>query len=156
MTRALTLTVTLLCALLLALAGAVGVPHRDLSPQQEARAQRVGDSLRCPVCRGLPITESPNDLSAQMLREVRDQVALGRSDDQIRAYFTTRFGDTVLLDPPRRGVTLLLWLLPLAALVFGAAALVRYLRSAARAPDAPDAALLARVERDLATRKDLS
>ncbi|WP_084474465.1 cytochrome c-type biogenesis protein, partial [Deinococcus pimensis] len=110
----------LLVACLLVLAGAVTPPHRDLTPQQETRAQRVGDNLRCPVCRGLPITESPNDLSAQMMREVRDQVAAGRSDDQIYDYFAARFGDTVLLDPPRRGVTLLLWLVPLAALALGA------------------------------------
>jgi len=80
-----------------------------LTAAQEARAQAVGRTIRCPVCQGLPITESPSDLSQSMLRDLRGQVAAGRSDDQITTYFAQRYGDTVLLDPPRRGVNLLLW-----------------------------------------------
>lgn len=121
-----------------------------LTPPQEARALRLGDTLRCPVCRGLPITESPNELSAQMLREVREQVAAGRSDDQIYAYFAARFGENVLLNPPKRGLNLALWTLPALALAFGAFLLARFLRGASKPQEeAPSAELLARVERDL-------
>lgn len=122
----------------------------QLSAAQEARALRLGDTLRCPVCRGVPITESPNELSAQMLRSVREQVAAGQSDAQIYAYFAVRFGENVLLDPPKQGLNLTLWALPALALAFGAVALIRYLRAAGRAPiDTPDDDLLSRVERDV-------
>ncbi len=120
-----------------------------LTPAQESRAQRIGDQIRCPVCRGLPVTESPNELSTEMLREIREQVAAGRTDDQIYAYFASRFGENVLLNPPRRGLTLALWVLPVVALLGGAYGLARYLRSASRTPQGADPALLARVDRDL-------
>lgn len=96
-----------------------GAPVRPLSTAQEAQAQAIGRTIRCPVCQGLPITESPSDLSRQMLRELREQVGAGQNADQITTYFAARYGDTVLLDPPRRGVNLLLWLGPLAALLLG-------------------------------------
>ena len=137
----------LVAALLLTVCGVAFAV--TLSPAQESRAQRIGDQIRCPVCRGLPVTESPNELSTEMLREIREQVAAGRSDEQIYAYFASRFGENVLLNPPRRGLTLALWIVPFIALAGGAYALARYLRSASRAPEAPDATLLARVERDL-------
>ncbi|WP_188964232.1 cytochrome c-type biogenesis protein [Deinococcus aquiradiocola] len=115
-----------------------------LTAVQEARAQAVGRTIRCPVCQGLPITESPSDLSQSMLRDLRGQVAAGRSDDQITTYFAQRYGDTVLLDPPRRGVNLLLWAGPVVAAVLGGAWLLSYLRARERqAAPTPDAGPLA-------------
>jgi cytochrome c-type biogenesis protein CcmH len=105
-----------------------GAPVQALSPAQEARAQVIGRTIRCPVCQGLPITESPSDLSQQMLRELREQVRAGQSADQITTYFAARYGNTVLLDPPRRGVNLLLWLGPLAAALAGGGWLLSTLR----------------------------
>ncbi|EYB66330.1 MULTISPECIES: cytochrome c-type biogenesis protein [Deinococcus] len=98
-----------------------------LTPEQEARTERLGNNLRCPICTGLPITESTNDLSVQMLREVRQQVAAGRGDREIYAYFAARYGNFVLLDPPKEGSNLLLWGAPLAALAVGGAVLGRFL-----------------------------
>jgi cytochrome c-type biogenesis protein CcmH len=106
-----------------------GAPVQALSPAQEARAQVIGRTIRCPVCQGLPITESPSDLSQQMLRELREQVQAGQSSDQITTYFAARYGDTVLLDPPRRGVNLLLWLGPLAAALAGGGWLLSTIRA---------------------------
>ena len=92
------------------------------------------------MCQGLPITESPSDLSQQMLRDLREQVVAGRSRDQITGYFAARYGDTVLLDPPRRGVNLLLWLGPLLAFVLGGGWLLGYLRrNRAALPEVPGA-----------------
>ena len=104
-----------------------GPPTQALSPAQEVRAQAIGRTIRCPVCQGLPITESPSDLSQQMLRELRAQVRDGQDADQITTYFAARYGDTVLLDPPRRGVNLLLWLGPLAAALLGGGWLLNHL-----------------------------
>ncbi len=109
-----------------------GAPARALSPAQEARAQAIGRTIRCPVCQGLPITESPSDLSQQMLRELREQVGAGQGADQITTYFAARYGDTVLLDPPRRGANLLLWLGPLAAALLGGGWLLNSVRTRGR------------------------
>ncbi|PYE55871.1 cytochrome c-type biogenesis protein [Deinococcus yavapaiensis] len=127
---------------------------QNLTPTQERRAQRIGDNLRCPVCSAVPITHSPSELSQNMMREVRAQIAAGRSDTDIYAYFSSRFGETVLLDPPMRGVNLALWAIPGVALLGGSFLLARYLRGASSAPrgEGVDEALVARVERDL--RKD--
>lgn len=111
------------------LLGSVTVAQ-PLSSAQEAQAQAIGRTIRCPVCQGLPITESPSDLSQQMLRELREKVVAGQNADQITTYFAARYGDTVLLDPPRRGVNLLLWLGPLAALLLGGWWLLGYLKRA--------------------------
>lgn len=87
-----------------------GGPKPDRAAALEAR-------LRCPTCKTVSIAESPSETAASMRRIVAEQVAAGRSDEEIIAYFTNRYGAWVLLDPPRRGSTLLLWLLPPAAAV---------------------------------------
>ncbi|WP_019585768.1 cytochrome c-type biogenesis protein [Deinococcus apachensis] len=107
-----------------------------LTPAQEARAQHLGSNLRCPICTGVPITESPNDISREMLREVREQVAAGRSDRDVYAYFAARYGNFVLLDPPKEGSNLLLWGAPLAALAAGGAVLWGFLYRKRSAPEA--------------------
>ena len=127
--RLLALLLALACTFSLARTGAPtqGAP---LTAPQEAQAQAIGRTIRCPVCQGLPITESPSELSQQMLRELREQVVAGQNANQITSYFAARYGDTVLLDPPRRGVNLLLWLGPLAALLLGGWWLLGYLKRA--------------------------
>ncbi|ADV66799.1 cytochrome c-type biogenesis protein [Deinococcus maricopensis] len=137
-----------LLALLLCLAGVA----LALTPAQEGRALSIGNRLRCPVCQGLPITESGNTISKQMLREVREQVQSGRSDADIFAFFATRYGDTVLLDPPKSGVNLLLWGLPAVMFAIGGAVLFGYLRRARLPVTAPDVSpeALARVDAELA------
>ncbi|MFC4639582.1 cytochrome c-type biogenesis protein [Deinococcus hohokamensis] len=108
-----------------------------LTPSQEARAQTLGDNLRCPICTGVPITESTNDISREMLREVREQVAAGRSDREVYRFFAARYGNFVLLDPPKEGSGVLLWGAPLLALGAGGAVLWRVLRR--RPPGSPAA-----------------
>ncbi|KEF35067.1 cytochrome C biogenesis protein [Deinococcus sp. RL] len=99
-----------------------------LTPEQAARAEAIGQNLRCPICTGEPITQSTNDLSRDMMRDVREQVAAGRTDAEIYSYFAARYGNFVLLNPPREGVGLLLWGAPLAALGAGGFVLWRFLR----------------------------
>lgn len=100
---------------------------------QEAAAQPVkmddpvvlslGARLRCPVCQGMPIGESPAPMAQDMMREVRRmRLEEGQSEDQIAAHFTARYGTWVLLDPPTSGFGLLVWLLPPAALMLGVGA----------------------------------
>ncbi|QNG55911.1 cytochrome c-type biogenesis protein CcmH [Pseudonocardia petroleophila] len=84
------------------------------------RAQDLAESLRCPVCQSVSIADSPSEQAVAMRQVVAEQVAQGRSDEEIVAFFRARYGDWVLLDPPTRGVTLALWLVPPVAAVLGA------------------------------------
>ncbi len=85
------------------------------------RVLALGTRIKCPVCQGESIAESPAETSTAMMQVVAEKVAAGESDDQIIRYFTDRFGSGILLDPPFRGRTLALWLTPLAALAAGVA-----------------------------------
>lgn len=128
----------------------------SLTANQEARAVAIQENLRCPLCdTGESISESRADISAKMRSSVREQVAAGRSDSDIYAYFAARYGNFVLLDPPKTGRNLLLWGAPLAALAAGGAALWAFLRRrpgvAADAPlthEEPFDPFLAQVQRD--------
>lgn len=83
----------------------------------------LGVRLRCPVCQGMPIGESPAPMAQDMMREVRRlRLEEGQSEEAIAAHFTARYGTWVLLDPPKTGFGLLVWLLPPAALMLGVGA----------------------------------
>lgn len=84
------------------------------APAQD-RAYALEQRLRCPTCKSVSIAESPSETAASMRQIVAEQVAEGRSDQEIIAYFKDRYGDWILLDPPLRGQTLMLWLLPVVA-----------------------------------------
>ncbi|WP_245895989.1 cytochrome c-type biogenesis protein [Deinococcus irradiatisoli] len=95
--------------------------------------QRVGSSIRCPICQDvLPITESGNDISKRMLAEIAAQVQAGQSDAQIYDYFRARYGQRVLLRPSNDAAGVLLWAVPALALLLGGGALAGYLRGPAR------------------------
>ncbi|WP_415787732.1 cytochrome c-type biogenesis protein CcmH, partial [Deinococcus saxicola] len=107
---------------------------------QEQRAVAIQKNLRCPLCdTGESIAESRSDISIKMRESVREQVVDGRSDSEIYTFFSVRYGNFVLLDPPKTGRNLLLWGAPLLALGGGGAALWAFLRRRGPAP-APDAA----------------
>ena len=105
-----------------------------LTPAQQAQVSRIGGSIRCPICRDvLPITESGNDISHQMLAEISAQARAGQTDNQIYAYFRERYGQRVLLRPPVDWAGTLLWALPVLALLLGGGALFGYLVGQRRA-----------------------
>ncbi len=96
----------------------------DGSSTETDRVEALAERLRCPVCQSESIAASTSQ-TARALREViAEQVADGRSDAEIESYFVGIWGEWVLLDPPARGRTLLLWLLPLAGAGIGVAAIV--------------------------------
>ena len=101
------------------------------------RVQELAQQLRCPVCKSVSIAESPSDTATAMRQIVAEQVAAGRSDTAIIGYFRARYGDWVWLDPPARGTTLLLWLLPVGAALSGAAAVAGRVRRRSQ-PSTPD------------------
>lgn len=93
-------------------------PDRPLpDAAQEARARALFEDIRCVVCQHEAITDSPAGIAADMRRLVREQIAAGRTDEQVRSDLVRRYGDFVLFTPPLRLSTWLLWFGPLAALV---------------------------------------
>lgn len=113
------------------------------------RGYELQQRLRCPVCTSVSIAESQSDTAVAMRRAVDEQIAAGRSDAQIIDYFRARYGDWVLIDPPARGPTLLLWLLPAAVALAGLAAVLARSRRTQPAIDL-SAADRARVDAALA------
>jgi len=85
----------------------------------EDRVNVLGSRIKCPVCQGEAIGDSPSETSAAMMEIVKEKVAAGETDAQIVDYFTARYGNGILLDPPFSGRTLLVWLLPALAVVGG-------------------------------------
>ena len=107
-----------------------------LDPPREARVQALGKQLRCPMCQGLSIADSGSSAARAQMDKVRELVAAGKTDQEIRTYFISRYGEWALLDPPARGMNLLVWLLPLALLVCGGLAIARTMRRPVPAPAA--------------------
>jgi cytochrome c-type biogenesis protein CcmH len=89
----------------------------------EARTAAVASTLRCPVCQGESIQDSPAELAQQMRAVVRDRLRAGETPDQIRAYFVSKYGEWILLEPTSSGLNVLLYVLPV-LLVIGGLALV--------------------------------
>lgn len=113
-----------------------------LDPPREARVQALGKQLRCPMCQGLSIADSSSSAARAQMDKVRELVAAGKSDQEIRDYFTSRYGEWALLEPPASGMNILVWILPLLLLVGGGLAIARTMRRPV--PPAPPAAPEAR------------
>ena len=97
--------------------------------------------LRCPVCQGLSVADSPAEGAKLMKNRIREFVAAGYSDDQICTYFVARYGEWVLLEPPRKGIHWVLWLGPFGLLALGGASVVslrtRKARTSQASPEPP-------------------
>lgn len=94
------------------------------TPSESERARALDLQLRCPVCQGVSIADSPSVSAAQMRAVVRERLAAGATDDEVKGYFVARFGAWVLLAPSGDGLGALLWVVPGASMSAGAIALV--------------------------------
>lgn len=101
-------------------------------PVAEKRLQALSEELRCLVCQNQTIADSNAELAQDLRREVRLMIKDGKSDKEIVDFMVTRYGDFVLYRPPVKGITYLLWGGPIALLLFGLYALLRYMRQRAR------------------------
>ncbi len=131
---------TMLIALLLALVPASPVQAIDpdemfADPAKEARTREVGKELRCLVCQNQSIFDSNSGLARDLRMVVRERIEAGDDDDQIVAFVAERFGDYVLLNPPVKQTTLVLWVAPLVFLLAALALGAGYLRSRNPIPD---------------------
>lgn len=119
-----------------------GLPS-DLPPPGPAPASEdveritydVASGLRCPVCQGLSVADSPSHTAVAMKDRVRFLVQVGYTPEQIDAYFVARYGEWVLLAPPASGLTWILWLAPVVLL--GVGVLTAASMTVRRAPPAP-------------------
>ena len=121
----------LLAAVLAALAGPAGAVNPDeqlADPALEARAREVSRELRCVVCQNQSIDDSDATLARDLRILLRERIAAGDTDEQAKAFIAARYGSFVLLKPPMKGDTLVLWFGPLAVLLAGAAGVFFYLR----------------------------
>jgi cytochrome c-type biogenesis protein CcmH len=123
-----------LAAIALPLHAADAVPtERD--PVAESRAVRLSEKLRCLVCQNQTIAESNAELALDLRRQIHEQIAAGKTDDEILGYMTARYGDFVLYQPPVKSTTLLLWGGPALLLIVGFFVLMRVLRARRMQPE---------------------
>lgn len=85
----------------------------------EEEERKIAADLRCVVCQNLSVADSPSEMAQQMRAIIREQLEQGKTPEEIKAYFVSKYGDWVLLAPPAQGFGLLIWILPFAALGCG-------------------------------------
>lgn len=90
----------------------------------DRQTREVASVLRCPVCQGLSIQDSPSDLSQEMKGIVRAQLKAGKSPDEVKAYFVSKYGEWILLEPKAHGMNWLVYLAPFFLLVGGGALII--------------------------------
>ena len=124
----------LLSLLLLCLLASVAIAQVQTEDQPsddpvvEQRLARLSRELRCLQCRNQTLAESPSDLAADLRREIRVQIRAGKSDQEIIAFLTQRYGDFILYRPRVTATTYLLWFGPFVLLLGGLALLFYYIR----------------------------
>jgi len=99
-----------------------GIPDSIL----DVRTAEVASTLRCPVCQGESLQDSPSELAQQMKSVVRERLRQGETPDQVRAYFAGRYGEWILLEPKMTGLNVLLYVLPV-FLILGGLVLIVFL-----------------------------
>ena len=100
-------------------------PNED--PQIEQRMKHLTEQLRCLVCQNETLADSRADLAEDLRKQIREQIKAGKSDQEIIAYLTARYGDFVLYNPPVKTTTYLLWFGPFVFLAGGPVVFYRYL-----------------------------
>jgi cytochrome c-type biogenesis protein CcmH len=115
-------------ALLLLLAAPAVATAKTVDEQTiDIRTREIAKTLRCTVCQSESVFESQAPLAQQMRQVIRERVAQGQSDDEIRAYFLSRYGDYILMDPRKTGMNWLIWAGPFLLLFIGGGLLYRTL-----------------------------
>lgn len=129
------------------------------TPITDDEVNAVARELFCPICESTPLDVCPTQACADWRELIRTQLSQGKSKQQILDYFADQYGDRVLAEPPRRGFDLIVWLLPIAAVIVGGLFFGRYLRglqAPAGASPSPSSAPLddyvARIEAELNQR----
>ncbi|MBC5764466.1 cytochrome c-type biogenesis protein [Ramlibacter albus] len=108
-------------------------------PVIEQRLLVISEEMRCLVCQNESLAGSRSELANDLRAQIRQQIKLGKTDDEIREYMVSRYGDFVLYRPPVKATTILLWVGPFLILAGAVAVLFQHLRANARRPDDEEA-----------------
>jgi cytochrome c-type biogenesis protein CcmH len=122
-----------LIAVMAALVLAPGASAKEAAPLAEdpvveQRMVKITEELRCLVCQNESLAGSQADLAKDLRQEVRELIKSGKTDDEVKEFLVSRYGDFVLYRPQVKPVTYLLWGGPFLLLIAGILALMRYLR----------------------------
>jgi cytochrome c-type biogenesis protein CcmH len=152
LTAALFLALSLLTAHLLTSSVLLAAQPQDLEDQTRA----ISTELRCVVCQNLSVADSPSEMAQQMRGLVREQLQQGKTPEEIKSFFVSKYGEWVLLKPEKSGFSLLVWVLPFVALVSGLGLGLWFVRRWSKQKKAKrrtpaDTALVERVRREMAT-----
>ena len=98
-------------------------------PVTDDDVNSVAKDLFCPVCESTPLDVCPTQACADWRDLIRQQLSEGSSPEEVQAYFARQYGAGVLANPPKQGFSLILWLLPVVALVLGGVFFSRYMRT---------------------------
>lgn len=144
-----------LALLLLGVAASVTPQTPGLAYAQNVEQQvfDIARQLRCPVCRAESAGDSNATSSIEFRNIIQEQLREGKSEAEIIGFFQARYGDWILLEPPKRGVHLLVWVLPVVVGVFGLGTLAYFVRrwtAQSSAVEDVDPEELERVRRELA------
>lgn len=112
------------------------VPVADSALEAQARA--IAAMLRCPVCQGESILDSPAELAQQMRAVVHDQLRAGRTPEEVKAYFVGRYGEWILLEPAMTGLNIALYAFPVLLVIGGLALVAVVVRRWTRPPAKAD------------------
>ena len=102
--------------------------NEPVDPAVEQRLHKLSQELRCLVCQNETLADSRADLAEDLRREIREQIRAGKSDQEIIAFLTQRYGDFILYRPPVKPKTYLLWFGPFVLLIAGLVILFRYVK----------------------------
>ncbi len=129
MTRSRLLALLLLSLLSSVVSAQVPVEdHPSDDPAVEARLAKLSHELRCLKCQNQTLADSPSSIAADLRREIRTQMEAGKSDKEIVAFLTQRYGDFILYRPRVTPTTYLLWFGPFILLLAGLVVLFRYIK----------------------------
>ena len=128
--RGFTLITSLFFALIMGISLAQAVEPDEVldDPVLEARAREISQEVRCLVCQNEPIDSSNADLAKELRIVVRERLVAGDSDDDVKDYLSSRYGDFVLFRPPFKTSTFLLWFGPLLVLAIGIIGIILFYR----------------------------
>jgi cytochrome c-type biogenesis protein CcmH len=102
--------------------------YATAAPDLDDQTRAISTELRCVVCQNLSVADSPSEMAQQMRAMVREQLQAGKSPEQIKDFFVSKYGEWVLLKPKTTGVSALLWILPYVVLVVGVVAALWFVR----------------------------
>lgn len=108
-------------------ASQAGTADRPIVIEQteiDRQVMALSAQLRCPVCQGLSLADSPSELSQEMRGVVRSLLEEGKSPEEVKAYFVSKYGEWILLEPEPTGFNMAVYLLPILALLGGAVLVV--------------------------------